>query len=96
MGRNSVSDSRSSSSFARQPVQQPSCEVLQHHMLAARKILQGGMKFQIEHDENVDEICASSSHPLHGPRKGRRNVCRSAAVSTSFAGYKQNNFLSFW
>lgn len=51
-----MSDSRSSSSFARQPVQQKGCEVLQHHMLAATKTLQGGMKSQTEHDEKVDEI----------------------------------------
>lgn len=55
-GKNSVSDSHSSSSFARQPVQQLGCEVLQHHMLAATKTLREEMKFKIEPDENVDQV----------------------------------------
>jgi len=81
-----VSDSSRSSSFARQIAQQLGCEILQHHILAATKILEEEMKSITKHNKNVDEVvplyvlsylsCAQSW-------KGQKR-CHSAAVSTHF------------
>ena len=96
-GKNTVSDSSSSSSFARQLVEQVGCEVLQHHMLSATKTLQEEMKSKTEHNKNLDEIvplCVLSCPSCTQSWKGQKR-CHSAVVSTHFTCYGMKQFLSF-
>lgn len=85
-GKTTASDSSSSSSFARQLVQQVGCEVLQHRMLFATKTLQEEIKSKPKHNKNMDELlpmCVLSWLSCTQSWKGQKR-CHSAVVSTHF------------